>query len=112
MPICLRSTMSKVLEKMRQKMLLKTLKLILLKQELIPYHQFGFRKQHSIIWKRKAIVALDILLTFNMMYHEKLFLKLKLMSYHTNSQFMVRYLEEIATATLIKSDVFQGQPCI
>jgi hypothetical protein len=129
-PISLLPILSKALEKLILKRLQPTLELY----DLIPNHQFGFRKQHATIeqihravsqinsdfeGKRYCSAAfLDISQAFDKVWHTGLIYKLKLSlphrfytllrSYLTNRTFLVKHEEEQTTLFPIQAGVPQG----
>lgn len=88
-PISLLPVMGKILEKL----LLKRISPILLENEMIPRHQFGFRESHSTIQQCHRVVDkiasalerkhyctgafLDVTQAFDRVWHQGLLLKLK-----------------------------------
>jgi len=129
-PISLIPIISKVFEKL----LLKRLKPIITRENIIPDHQFGFREQHSTIEQVHRIVKkisndleekrycsaafLDISQAFDKVWHEGLKFKLKkclphhfamiINSYLTNRHFVVKYNESKTSLYPIASGVPQG----
>lgn len=129
-PISLLPILSKVMEKL----LLKRLRPILDENEMIPSHQFGFRKKHASIEQVHRVVNiisqaleekkycsaafLDISQAFDKVWHEGLQYKLKqklpntyyniLKSYLTDRYFQVKFQEEQTELYPIKSGVPQG----
>lgn len=129
-PISLLPIISKIFEKL----LLSRLSPILLKEKLIPDHQFGFRQQHATIEQvhrvykvaRNALenkmyataVFLDISQAFDKVWHTGLLYKLKrslpdtyytlLKSYLESRHFMVKFNDEVSNLNIIKSGVPQG----
>lgn len=129
-PISLLPALSKVLEKV----ILKKLTPLITTGNLIPSHQFGFRKQHGTTeqvhrlvnkiindFENKrycSAVFIDISQAFDKVWHTGLLYKLKralphpeynlLKSYLTNRTFQVRYQEAYTDLYPIQSGVPQG----
>jgi hypothetical protein len=129
-PISLIPILSKVLEKL----ILKRLKPIIEDQNLIPFHQFGFRNRHATTEQvhrvvnniNKALEAksfcstvfLDISQAFDKVWHMGLFFKLKralphqmyavLKSYLTNRYYYIKQQEAYSALQPIHSGVPQG----
>lgn len=129
-PISLLPILSKILEKL----ILNRLMPILDEQELLPKHQFGFRKQHGTVEQVHRItdkiyrdlegkrycsaVFLDVKQAFDRVWHQGLCYKLKqylpyqmfelLRSYITNRHFLIKCQDETTTIHPISSGVPQG----
>lgn len=129
-PISLLSVISKLWERLY----LKRLKPILLENNAIPNHQFGFREKHSttqqvhrvinLIEKTleekgvTAAIFLDIQMAFDRVWHQGLIFKLKsilpinhcdlINSYLSNRQFRVRYGSAYSEFKTILAGVPQG----
>ena len=129
-PISLLPILSKVLEKL----ILKRLQPFLEHNDLIPNHQFGFRRQHGTIEQVHRIVEhinrdleeqkycsavfLDISQAFDKVWHSGLLYKLKeklpypfytlLKSYLTSRLFLVKHEDEHTSLFPIQSGVPQG----
>lgn len=129
-PISLLPAFSKIFEKL----ILKRLRPVIEENELIPNHQFGFRKQHSTIEQvhrvvnvieknleeRKVCTAafLDVSQAFDRVWHVGLLHKIKkslpdqyyhlFKSYLANRYFQVRYTDELSTQFKIEAGVPQG----
>lgn len=123
-----------VLSKLFERILLSRLKPIIERKQLIPNHQFGFRKKHSTIDQVHRIVNiieksleekkvcsavfLDIGQAFDKVWHEGLLYKLKkmlpkqfteiLQSYLTGRYFRVKYEDSYSDLREIKAGVPQG----
>ena len=129
-PISLLPILSKILEKL----LLKRILPVIDEYNLIPDHQFGFRRKHSTVEQvnrvystaRKAIedgeyctaVFLDVSQAFDKVWHPGLLYKIKrlfpleiyklLYSYLANRYFFVKVKQEITNIVEISSGVPQG----
>lgn len=129
-PISLLPVVSKVFEKL----FLKRLQPIITDLNLIPNHQFGFRREHSTIEQVHRVVSvinqvletkkfcssvfLDVSQAFDKVWHEGLQFKLKsvlphnfysiLRSYLTNRFFQIKFQDEFSELILIESGVPQG----
>lgn len=129
-PISLLPLLSKIFERL----LLKRLHPHLMKEKVIPEHQFGFRKQHATVEqvhrvvniinqnleeKRYCTVAfLDISQAFDKVWHPGLLYKIKtkishsyytiLQSYLSDRIFQVKLQDELSKFHLIQSGVPQG----
>lgn len=129
-PISLLPLMSKIFEKL----LLNRIKDTLPIEDLIPAHQFGFRRKHSTIQQCHRIVNkilenleqkkmctatfLDIQQAFDKVWHEGILYKLKihfpqqiyllLKSYLSERYFQVKINQAVSKYSLIKSGVPQG----
>lgn len=129
-PISLLPTISKLFEKL----LLKRVIPIMEEAQLIPQHQFGFRKKHSTIDQvhrvthiiEKALeegkycpaVFLDVTQAFDKVWHEGLFYKLNkllprdyyllLKSYLTSRHFRIKHDDEFSSLRPILAGVPQG----
>jgi hypothetical protein len=123
-----------IIAKVFEKLLLKRLKPIIHRNNLIPVHQFGFREQHSTIdqvhritniiekaYEGKKICSmlfLDVAQAFDKVWHEGLIHKLEkcfpkefvdiLKSYITERLFMVKQENEFSALKEIKAGVPQG----
>ena len=129
-PISLLPIMSKLFEKL----LLKRLEIIIEKKQLIPDHQFGFRKQHSTIdqvhritnvierslegKKICSVIFLDVAKAFDQVWHEGLNHKLKMIlpvqyseilnSYMTERYFRIKQEDTYSELRKIRAGVPQG----
>ncbi|KMQ86419.1 reverse transcriptase [Lasius niger] len=129
-PISLLPIAAKVFEKL----LLKRLLPIIEEENLIPNHQFGFRRQHTTIEQVHRIVNkihhslegkrfcsaafLDITQAFDKVWHTGLLYKIKrhlpmnfnliLKSYLENRHLLVKYQDATTNLHLIKARVLQG----
>lgn len=129
-PISLLPIVSKVFEKA----LLKRLKTVLEKDEIIPHHQFGFRPQHSTTEQVHRVVNiisnslennqycsavfLDVRQAFDKVWHPGLLFKVKsllphsffniLKSYLENRHFQIKFNDIYSTMKEIHSGVPQG----
>lgn len=123
-----------ILSKLYEKILLKRLMPIIEERNLIPPHQFGFRKSHSTIDQvhritntvEKALegrkvcsaIFLDVAQAFDKVWHEGLILKLKrllpkqysklLESYITERYFRIKQADAYSELKEIKAGVPQG----
>ena len=123
-----------VISKLFEKLLLKRLKLIIEKHNLIPDHQFGFRSKHSTIdqihritdiieraLEEKQIcsaVFIDVAQAFDKVWHEGLINKLNQMlpvqyvnifsSYITDRLFRVKQEDEYSDLKEVRAGVPQG----
>jgi hypothetical protein len=129
-PISLLPVVSKVFEKL----FLKRLQLIIDEKEIIPHHQFGFRRRHSTIEqvhritqvikedlenKRYCSAAfLDVAQAFDKVWHQGLLFKIKsilphtyygiLKSYLSDRYFQIKYKDIVTDLHNIGSGVPQG----
>jgi hypothetical protein len=129
-PISLLPVMSKLFEKL----MLKRLQPIIKEKQLVPTHQFGFRKNHSTIdqvhritdiiektLENKGVcsaVFLDVAQAFDRVWHKGLLHKLRsilpdhyyqlLKSYLTNRHFRVKHEDAYSELKSIKAGVPQG----
>lgn len=127
-------TLLPILSKLFEKLFLKRLRPIIEQSNLIPDHQFGFRKQHSTIEQghrivnliRQALekkqycsaVFLDVSQAFDKVWHTGLLFKLKnglphsyfniLKSYLYNRYFQVKFSNVLTDLCLVESGVPQG----
>lgn len=123
-----------VLSKLIEKIILRRLMTIIIDRNLIPSHQFGFRKKHGTIEQAHRLVKkisndleskrycsaafIDISQAFDKVWHKGLLYKLKralphpayvlLKSYLTDRTFQVKFQETHTTLYNIQSGVPQG----
>jgi len=122
-----------ILSKILEKIFLNRLTPIIDENKLIPYHQFGFRKEHRTIEQAHSLVYkindleskryfsaafINISQAFDKVWHTGLLYKLKrafphpdytlLQSYLTYRTFQVRYQKEYTKLNTIQSGVPQG----
>lgn len=123
-----------VLSKLFEKLIFERLEPIINERNLIPAHQFGFRRKHSTIQqvhrvinkisseidKKSICVAtyLDVAKAFDSVWHDGLLHKLKqqlpydyfliLRSYISNRNFYVKYKEECSKIMKMEAGVPQG----
>lgn len=123
-----------VLSKLFEKLFLRKIKPILEERQLIPDHQFGFRRKHATVEQVHRVVAkinetlehknyctaafLDVSQAFDKVWHTGLLYKLKrqfpdniyniLKSYLSNRHYLVKYREEYTSLNPITSGVPQG----
>uniref|UniRef100_A0A1B6KCY8 Reverse transcriptase domain-containing protein n=1 Tax=Graphocephala atropunctata TaxID=36148 RepID=A0A1B6KCY8_9HEMI len=129
-PISLLPLMSKVFEKL----LLKRLKPVLIENDIIPHHQFGFRHKHSTLEQVHRIVDiisqclearkycsaayLDVRQAFDKVWHQGLLFKIKsslphpyynlIKSYLENRFFEIKFQDAYSPLVKIESGVPQG----
>lgn len=129
-PISLLPVLSKIFERL----LLTRLNPLIIRDNLIPEHQFGFRQKHATVEQVHRIVEeisndlenkrycsavfLDVSQAFDKVWHEGLLYKLKtklphhlyqiLKSYLSNRQFLVKHQDEQTQLFPISSGVPQG----